>query len=60
VGEKDAREASAHEDFTVGEVDEPEHAVDQRVAHGDHRVQRAVLEAHGEVGPKSGSNLVKP
>ena len=40
-----AAEPARHHDFGVGEVDEPEHAVDEGVAEGDERVEEAVGEA---------------
>ena len=38
-------EAPHHEDLGVGEVDEPQHAVDERVAERDQGVEEAVGEA---------------
>ena len=40
-----AAEPARHHDFGVGEVDEPEHAVDEGVAEGDEGVEEAVGEA---------------
>ena len=41
-----------HEDLGVGEVDEPQHAVDQRVAEGDQGVDRAQREAVKRLRPE--------
>ena len=39
-----AGEPAGHEHLAVGEVDQPEYAVDQGVAEGDQRVEEAVGE----------------
>jgi hypothetical protein len=59
AGQERGAEAAPHEHVTVGEVDETEHTVDERVADRDHRVERAVLEPDEEVRPKTDTNLVK-
>ncbi len=59
ASQKDSGKAAAHEDFTVGEVNETQNSVDQGVAHGDHRVDGTVLKADREVRPKSCVNLIE-
>jgi hypothetical protein len=36
-----SRKRADHEDVAVREVDEPQHAIDERVADGDERIHRA-------------------
>ena len=45
-------EDADHEDLGVGEVDEPQHAVDERVAEGDQGVDRAERQPVDRLGPE--------
>ena len=49
VDDDEAAERAGHEDLAVGEVEQLQHAVDQRVAEGDQRVHRAAGQPQQDV-----------
>src|SRR4029079_11290071 len=52
--ERERRERADHEDLAVGEVDQLDDSVDERVAERDERPDRPVRQAVGEVVPDAG------